>query len=431
MNLLCFAAPLLAAAPFLQAFQDSDVDGLRFHRVHLTNGNFIDGTVIKETAASVLLKLRVGEMTIRRDMINRVEIVKMRDRQAPIEVLKKDPGKGIEPDKKSDKGEEKVDRTVRTVETPEAIRKKVDMILFRHKNSPGGDDRDIPFHEIAALGEEASIYLASKVPAFDLKTQDAMAVALINLQNLKRSAKVESVMEGYLNHEAPAVRAVSVNVLASGASEADKIRLFRPMIQDKDKSVRVTVLSSLGSVEDSQWFDALSDVSADPDEDIRSRALRILKNLAERHQLKDQLIRIMVKNLRSNDAGVQRDAIHMISLQGQKENWKDVAPLLRASEISLRSAAAQALLNLAAPESGEELVAAATVERERLVRGYLAAAIQKLRPVKAVEPFIQWLRDSDEEVQKLAEATLRILTGENLGNDPDKWQEWWDKNRPN
>src|SRR6185436_5678046 len=85
MNLLCLAVPLLAASPLLQSFQDSDVDGLRFHRVHLTNGNFIDGQLVKETAASVLLRLRSGEMTIRRDMIDRVEFVKMRDRnQVPI-----------------------------------------------------------------------------------------------------------------------------------------------------------------------------------------------------------------------------------------------------------------------------------------------------------------------------------------------------------
>jgi len=425
MNLLCFIAPLLAAAPFCQSFQDSDVDTLRFHRVHLTNGNFIDGTMIKETASSILLRLRVGEMTIRRDTINRIELVKMRDQKASPEIIKRDPSKGIEPDKKE------VDRTVRAVETPETIKKKVDMLLFRFKNSPGGDDRDIPFQEIAALGEEGSVYLASRVPAFDLKTQDAMAVALINLQNLKRSSKVDGVMEGYLTHEAPTVRAVSVSVLASGANETEKFRLFRPMIQDKDRSVRVTVLSSLGSVEDRQWFDALIDVGADPEEDIRGRALRILKNLAERHQLKEQLVRAMVNNLRSNDVGVQRDAIHMISLQGEKENWKDVAPMLRSQEVSLRSAAAQALLNFAVPESGEELITAATNERERLVRGYLAAALQKLRPVKAVEPFIAWLRDSDEEVRKMAEATLRLLTGENLGSDADKWQEWWDKNKPN
>jgi len=32
---------------------------------------------------------------------------------------------------------------------------------------------------------------------------------------------------------------------------------------------------------------------------------------------------------------------------------------------------------------------------------------------------------------EMGEVTLRIVTGENLGSDADKWQEWWDKNKPN
>jgi HEAT repeat protein len=429
MNLLCLVVPLLAATPLMQGLQDGDSD-IRFHRVHLTNGNFIDGHILKETTSSILLKLKVGEMTIRRDMINKVEFVKMRDRnETPLPVDLVD-SKGKEGKKEG--GKEDIDRTTVAVETPEALKKKVDLILFKFKNSPaGGDDREIPFQEIAALGEDAAVYLASRIPAFDLKTQDAMAVALINLNNLKRSARVDKVLEGYLAHDSAAVRAASVNVLSTGASEQEKLRLFKSMLKDRDRSVRITVMSCLGSVEDRQWFDVMAEVSADTDPDIRNRAIRLLRILADKHELIEQVNRQMVSNLRSSDGGVVIDALHAIGLLQQKEAWKDVLPMLRASDAPVRVAALRTVSNLGSPEVAEELVSLVSSERDLTARGALAAAIQKYRPIKAVEPLIDWLRDSEKEVQKMAEATLRIVTSENLGSDPEKWQEWWDKNKPN
>jgi len=50
----------------------------RFHRVHLRNGNTIDGQLVNEGKSAVVLKLKAGEMQIRKDMIDRVEMVRMR-----------------------------------------------------------------------------------------------------------------------------------------------------------------------------------------------------------------------------------------------------------------------------------------------------------------------------------------------------------------
>jgi hypothetical protein len=50
----------------------------RFHRIHLHNGNVVDGQLVEEDARSVTLSLPVGRMLIRRDQIDRVEQVMMR-----------------------------------------------------------------------------------------------------------------------------------------------------------------------------------------------------------------------------------------------------------------------------------------------------------------------------------------------------------------
>ena len=78
---------MIATLLLLYAFQAADGEWVevRFYRVHLINGNFIDGQLLKDDAKGAILKMKAGEMTIRRDMIDRVEFVKMKDRfQAPI-----------------------------------------------------------------------------------------------------------------------------------------------------------------------------------------------------------------------------------------------------------------------------------------------------------------------------------------------------------
>src|SRR5436190_24328669 len=89
MNPILLALPLLLPG-FLGA-QDTDGD-LRFYRVHLRNGNVIDGELVKETANEVLLRLKVGEMTIRRDQIEKVEFVKMKSQDTKA-IYRPDPRK--------------------------------------------------------------------------------------------------------------------------------------------------------------------------------------------------------------------------------------------------------------------------------------------------------------------------------------------------
>src|SRR6185295_10345410 len=200
MNLILLALPL-----FCQSFQDSDTGDLRFTRVHLRNGNFVDGQLLKDTATEVLLRLRVGEMGIRRDQIDRVELVKMKSINSAA-IIRPDPKNTTTTTTANDPKGKAVETN-----TPEQIKKRVDMILFKFKNAPGAtDDRELPVGELQALGEEAAIYLASRVPAFDLRTQDAMAIALINL---KPTPKVVAILEAYLKHESPSTRSAAMNIL--------------------------------------------------------------------------------------------------------------------------------------------------------------------------------------------------------------------------
>src|SRR6185503_11564542 len=59
--------------------QDADqFQTIRFHRVHLRNGNVIDGNLVALTDNMATLKLSSGEMSIKRGMIEKIEYIKMR-----------------------------------------------------------------------------------------------------------------------------------------------------------------------------------------------------------------------------------------------------------------------------------------------------------------------------------------------------------------
>src|SRR5687768_4428544 len=66
------------------------VSYIRFHRVHLRNGNVIDGDLIGLTDREAVLKLSVGHIAIRRTQIEKIEFVKMRSitEKAPVVIPK-------------------------------------------------------------------------------------------------------------------------------------------------------------------------------------------------------------------------------------------------------------------------------------------------------------------------------------------------------
>ncbi|HEX7901407.1 MAG TPA: hypothetical protein VF950_26850, partial [Planctomycetota bacterium] len=78
----------LALLTALAAQQTSEVwTEIRFHRVHLRNGNFVDGTLVANEQESVTLRVKTGDIEITRDLIDKVEYVKMRSyKEKPADV---------------------------------------------------------------------------------------------------------------------------------------------------------------------------------------------------------------------------------------------------------------------------------------------------------------------------------------------------------
>ena len=59
-----------------------------------------------------------------------------------------------------------------------------------------------------------------------------------------------------------------------------------------------------------------------------------------------------------------------------------------------------------------------------------AALAMKLKLTKAIDTFIQWLGDSDDEIKRMTVVTLQGITGQAFGADPAQWDAWWQTAKP-
>ena len=400
----------------LVALQGDGSQETTFHRIYLRNGNFVDGKLVSDKPNEVTVLLKAGEMLIRRDQIERVELMKMKSYNDKPVVL-------VAP-KKTPTAE--VNTAAPTVMAPEAIKRTIDVMVLKFKNS-GATEKEFNLQELRSTGEDGASYLLSKAPDGDLTLQNAIMAALINLG--KPGPKLIARLEEYLGSEKASIRGLALTLLTVGAGADERSRYLRPALKDSDAGVRIIAISSLGDTEDKDWFSDVADLFVDPNKDVRQRALVVCKRLAANNGLNAKLLAAATANVRHSDPAIRGEMARVIGSLGLRESWSQLSPMLLDSEPSVRAAAAQALTALAAPESGPEIVSAISRESDRGTRVSLAGAAQKLRLMDAVEPLISWLQDPDKDVQDAVIGALTVLTGETFGADQAKWAAWL-KSRP-
>lgn len=412
MKSMCgILAILMAVATPLWAQQDGFSES-RFHRIHLRNGNFIDGTVISDKPGEIVLLLKTGEMIIRRDLIEKVELVKMRSWNEKPTIL--------ETPKNKVPGTPAGTAPPVNILTPDAVRKQIDKMIARVKSNP--NEKEFPADELKETGDEGLAYLATKAANADLGLQNAIMAALVNQK--ERGPKTMQVLEGFLGGSIPSLRGLALTVLTIDAGEAALAKYVRPALKDPDAGVKIIAISALSAIEDKAWFDDVAESFGDPNKDVRSRALTLCKRLSDKNGLQEKLLAALVAQLRNSDETVRATMVSTIGTLNIAAAWNTVSPMLGDQDATVRASAAQTLQNLGVAESAPEIVAAIKRENDHWARVALANAAARLRIADAVEPLIPWLGAPDPDVQTAVEGALRTITGENLGRDQDKWKAY-------
>jgi hypothetical protein len=413
-----FLVPVLGIFPSLQ---QADWVETRFYRVHLRNGNFIDGQILKDLPSMVVLKIKSGEMEIHRDQIDTIEFVKMRTINEPT-VVQTRPGSketsGAPLTEKPGKKSPGLDLS------PAEIHARVDKIVQALKASKD-EEKSFPVDQLRELGEEGAVYLTSHFPKMN---DEILRLSIPAVASLKVPKTVPILVE-FLKSPSPKLRQAAIMGLGY-MGDGEKEQYVRPLLRDSDPRIRQTVLSILGSVQDASWFDPINPLCTDRDREVRTLAVAICTRLALKNDLVTVYLRTLADLADSTEADLRMDgvgALGAIGTTGKKEVGPILARRLNDTDPKIRAAAVMALTQVGASDVGGEIVAQIPREQDHATRVYLAAAVQRLRLTQGVEPLIDWLADPDEEIRKVASAALLNVTGQPFGMDREKWLEWFRK----
>jgi HEAT repeat protein len=395
LRILGWAAVFVGVGVRAYALQET-LSETRFHRVYLKNGNFLDGQLAAQTPTEVTLRLGIGQMSIRRDQIDRVEWIKMRTRGEPAPPWDKD--RSVAPDAFRKPREETLSASAKPPETnlpplvlAEAVspklRREVDVKV--HSAAAGrGDHPEILAQELVTLGPLAVPYLGALVSQ---RPQEVPVPALcLALGRLGDPRAVPALKQVVLQSAVAGHRVAAVGALGSlGTKEA--IALLLGSLKDEDAQV---------------W----------------TRAGKELVELSRRGVIPD-LARLLTEEMK----GASDKAAFAITLGrlGGPEARESLLDLLGQSAEASQLAALQGIREMLDPQDGAAVLSALRSPRGA-VRMEACLVLGRLKYQPAIPELIGLLNYEEAGVVLNAHWALRQMTDQKFPPDADLWAAWWD-----
>ena len=422
MNILTVL--VLSLAPLCQ-------DGWRdTHRVHLRNGNFIDGRLELVGDKEILFRwsptavMRIRLLDIRNDGIEEIKIrtlhsepkkVPIRDVEAPV---KGGPLPTDEPPVK---------------DGPPRPATEIDKLLARLMGQP-----DMTFEilvkEVRALGPEGARSMIAELPAMDAQKTNLALVALDQM----RDVPVEREIAGLLNAKRSDLRAAACNLLGN-RNATSSLRAIVGLLRDPVPQVRVAALMAIPSFGDATTLEPMANLAVDPDGAVRARAFRSTEDLAGRVDADNELVQRWLSLAgRGPTAALGEFATSLGRLaERAKEDFPSddvrskLTEMMGDRDASARAAAAFALSAVRPAErSADAILAVFDTERESKVVVSMCEGLGRLKIYKGILPLIERLREESPEIKPAAQRNLEKITGRtDLGGDYEKWKEWYEQNK--
>jgi HEAT repeat protein len=406
-----------------------DREEITFTRVHLLNGNFIDGQLVKNTPNEVILKLKYGEMAIRRDLIARdstgkyrVELIRLRSITDKPKTVDK-PGSGDVKPSVTPAPAVNNSGTPEPYAPPPEVRQKIDAI-FQDVRKAGTEQKYTASQQLIPLGREAAMFLASGMDTFD---DEILTHTVPVLGEMKERAVVPVLLQ-QLHSKRPLVRTQAVFVLGA-LGDPEAIPGLIAALTDAAPTVKAPAIDALVQLNARQAFPKIAQLCGDPDPTVRSRAIAGLFSLAQKNEMQREVAAVLSDVLDRTKGEARAEILMAFGRTGKKEGAQSVVPHLSDDDAKVRAAAAVALGNMGATEAGDAIVNRLGVEQDKWPWIYMVGAAVKLKVTRAAEPLIRALTSTDNEMRLTALQALRSLSGENHGFDKAAWQAWWDRQR--
>ncbi|HEY3418115.1 MAG TPA: HEAT repeat domain-containing protein, partial [Armatimonadota bacterium] len=224
----------------------------------------------------------------------------------------------------------------------------------------------------------------------------------------------------------PNVRVRAIETLAEMRNTDGIAPLALAVVQDKDGTVRAAAARALGAFQDGRAVDALTAAWQDADRNVRLAAAQGLGRTNDPRALA----------LLLNATSVTADCDLALYGLGQSTAPAAVDKLLAFTKHSnswLRQVALQGLGNSGSPCAVPALIAALKDPTERYLslhkiaplRIEAAGALSKLTDRRAIPALLTALSDSSPDVVSNAANALTAITGQHFGYDANAWRAWW------
>ncbi|MBI2901054.1 MAG: HEAT repeat domain-containing protein [Planctomycetes bacterium] len=307
--------------------------------------------------------------------------------------------------------------------TSPEVRRRIHEHLAKIKAAPP-EERDALVSELLKLGEGAAEYLADLVDRVD----DASAQAVFTALQGQKDPHVLSILFDKMASQSPQIRVAVLQTLMSVVEKEHAPRI-RKFLDDPDANVRASTLAVLRKLDDEDSLDAIARRTADPDLNVGRTAASFVMAMAKRLERVDEVIEILKIELQRAKGKSRGPVIDALGRSERKEAADIFIEYIDDPESDVRAIVAQACGALRAEEQVDPLVRRLGEETVQWVKTSICRAFQEINSKKAVDPLIDLMeRDDNYDVDEAAMSALKAVTGqkEGFGHDHQKWRDWWE-----
>jgi HEAT repeat protein len=421
MNRIVISAALVATISAGAVAQEIVWLETRFHRVHLRNGNFLDGKLLQMTEKDVILQLGPGQMNVRRDTVDRIEFMKVRSvwekPKLDPPLVKKEPS---ETPKAASRP--KAASPMQPLDVSPSLEKNTRAILDRMKIA-NREQKDALVEHLAQLGDNAAPYLCSLIETASEDIRERLMAAVMKMND----PAALSVAARLLDSGENSVRIRAIRIIAAGG-DIEYARHLRALVDDENAAVRSSSIDALQNLGDVDSFDAVATSVVDADPGVRLSSVTAVLELGRKSGQMMRAVEVLGDGLyRNSQPKVLLDLLAGLGRTGHKEAWRSLVTQLSHSDPKVRAMAASALANCMSPEALPSVIERMTEEQDKSVRVNLAVAARNSRSQTAVPTLIDWLMSQDRDIQDAALQALVALTKQKLPLEYSAWKEWWDQ----
>lgn len=403
----------LSLALIAFAAQEFEWVETRFTRVHLRNGNFIDGQLSEQSSGQLSLRMKSGDFTLKNDQIEWIELVKMRSLNEKPKALPKKPEKAAAAPAAA-AGRVTLELGPESIRIREAVAE-----LVRDYRDAAPDHRTAALEALRKAGAPALPVLASMLEDPD---ESARAAILEILTLLKDPRALPSLVK-LLATPLPGLRAELAGLLGLMGDEK-AVAPLRPLLKAPQPEVRSRAASSIGVLGGRDDIDDVIALCADPDRSVRGSAAQAALDLGRRLEALGSVCRGLMGLVDRTDSTIRADLVLAIGQTGIKEGVPTLIAMASDSDPRVRTQAVKGLGRFGSVPARTALLQRIVLEQEKDARIQLAVAAGQLKLMDAIDGLIGWLRDDDPDLKAAAASALKILSGQDLGTDHARWSQW-------